>query len=174
MSNKTLSVQRIPQYETAWCWAAAAEMVLKYYHRRGVRQCRLANDRFNRNDCCPRSTMPDACNDGVSDLDIGSVYTEWQIDETMHVGPVGFTDLKDEIDGERPVEVGYKLYGDGDYGHAVIVIGYDEDEYGEFVTVNDPDPFRRSGDLPMQDFESADGRGYWWRTWTGIEPTMKD
>jgi hypothetical protein len=168
VSQKTLRVRLISQEEIAWCWAAAAEMVLKYYQKRGVGQCTLANYAFSRTDCCPRSSMPTACDNGIRDSDVGSVYNNWSVNATFNSGAVPFSVLKTEIDQARPVEVAYKLYGDGDFGHAVIVRGYRESQDGQFVTVNDPDPFGSTGELPFQVFQTKEGTGYWWRTWTGI------
>ena len=166
MSEKKLSLQNVTQDEIAWCWAAAAEMVLKYYGGQGVDQCKLANDRFNRTDCCQYS-VPQACNQGISIRDVGLVYTEWQVKKQLHPGPVAFSTLKDEVEKDRPVEVVYKL--NGGFEHAVIVRGYREDGNGQFVIVNDPDVFGGVSDQPFQDFRTAEGRGQWWKTWTGLQ-----
>ena len=142
-------------------------MVLRYYHGRDVHQCELVNELFNRTDCC-QDPVPDACNDGIDVRDVKRLYDEWGVTATLESRSVGFSKLKDEIEAERPVEVVYKL--DGGFEHAVIVRGYREDQDGDFVIFNDPDPFREVGDLPFEDFKTAEGKGYWWRTWTEIEP----
>jgi hypothetical protein len=167
MPQKKLRVRQIWQEETAWCWAAAAEMVLRYYRGGDVHQCELANEIFDRTDCC-LDPMPDACNDGILVRDVRRLYNEWSVNATLQSRSVGFSTLRDEIEAERPVEVVYQLRGG--FEHAVIVRGYRDDQEGKFVIFNDPDPFREVGELPLEDFKTAEGKGNWWRTWIEIEP----
>jgi hypothetical protein len=162
-----IRVRQIAQEATAWCWAAAAEMVLRYYHGGDVHHVSWSTNSSTgrivaKTLCLMLATM-------VLTLEMLSVSTTSGVSTaTLESRSVGFSKLKDEIEAERPVEVVYKL--DGGFEHAVIVRGYREDQDGDFVIFNDPDPFREVGDLPFEDFKTAEGKGYWWRTWTEIEP----
>ena len=60
--TKTLNVQLLPQLTNMWCWAASAEMVMKY-EGHDVPQCKQANHEFGRTDCCNNPT-PGACVQG--------------------------------------------------------------------------------------------------------------
>lgn len=50
------------QHESNWCWAASAEMTMKFLGA-NVKQCDEANKQFGRTDCC-NSPTPTECNNG--------------------------------------------------------------------------------------------------------------
>jgi len=143
-------------------------MVLRFYHRpaQDVRQCSLANAFFLRNDCC-NNPVPGQCNVGINEIDVVNIYANNQVTATQQGRRLSFTELRNEIQAERPVETKYQWNGGG--AHVVIVRGYRETRTDQFVTVNDPWPFYQSGDLPLQVFETANGKGSWVETWTLLD-----
>ena len=180
---------RIAQEQTNWCWAACTEMVLHYYGNPDARQCEFANSLFNQTQCCEDPTDP-ACNQTCTGNDVEAVYANWNIRSTLIKGTVPFDGLQAEIDAGRPVEVAFKWTGGG--AHVAIVRGWETNEMGPFVHVNDPapaadhlrnetDPFVHVNDpapasaadhlntVSYEELLNASGRGRWILTWTGIQ-----
>ena len=165
---RTLNVPQIAQEQTKWCWAACTEMVLHYYDNPNARQCEFANWLFDQTQCCEDPANP-ACNQTCSGNDVQAVYANWNILSTLRERTVPFERLQKEIDAGRPVEVAFEWNGRG--GHVAIVCGWDTDETGPFVRVNDP--AYGSGWVDYDELLTASGRGEWILTWIGIqeEPT---
>lgn len=152
-----LPIQPVYQQTQVWCWAAVAEMVLRYYDWQSINpagnyQCgivALLNPICNQN--CFACITP-----------IGSTF---QLAQVMHyyqqvanqiaypgdfveVQPeprLSLDDLVGEIDSDAPVLIGISpsgmasFYPPGMSDHVALVVGYDE-QTGALL-VNDPYPY---------------------------------
>ena len=164
LGARTLNVPQIAQEQRYWCWAACTDMVLHYYDNPDARQCEFANWLFQQTQCCEDPTSP-ACDRGCYANQVAAVYGNWNILSAHIEGTVPFADLQAEIDAGRPVEVAFYWTGGG--GHVVIVRGWDTNETGPFVRVNDP--HYGSVGVYYDDLLTAYGLGQWVHTWTGIQ-----
>jgi len=159
-----LAVPQIYQEQTEWCWAACAQMVLRYYGNNTVRQCDLPSRHFGQ-PCCedPGSVL---CNEPAQVPDIAGIYKDWgRPSAAKYVsGSVPFQTLQGEINAKRPVEVGF-IWDDGN-GHQAIVCGWDIDDTGPLVLVNDPR--WGSGAVYYANLVLAYGWGSWRHTWISM------
>jgi hypothetical protein len=168
LNEKTINVPQIKQEQPNWCWAACAEMILRYYDGSSVRQCELANELFGETECCSKPTSP-GCNRPCKKQDVSKLYSSKNIYSKLVEGVVPFSKLQSEIDADRPVEVAYSWNDRRETGHLVIVRGWRIDGKEEFVYVNDP------GDSPSEErivaypeLLAAYGKGNWVCTWIEI------
>lgn len=162
LGGRSLPVMQIAQEQTQWCWAACAEMVIRYYGT-AVRQCDEANFLRQRNDCCAAPSS-NACNQPCQVDDVARVYTNWGITCTPQLSQVPFATLSSEIDASRPVEVAFYWTGGG--GHVAIVRGHGQHEGKPVVQVNDP--AYGTGVTFYESLRTAYGQGQWAVTWTNI------
>src|SRR5262249_53369087 len=105
VAGRALNVPYRKQEQTNWCWAGCAQMVFAY-RGKNVAQCALANQLFGQSSCCqvPGSSL---CNRGCAITEICRVYS-WYGVSCSYVGSnVPYSTLCMEIDGDRPVEVGF-------------------------------------------------------------------
>ena len=161
---QTLGVCQIEQEQNLWCWAACAEMVLRYYDICHVRQCDFANWLFKQTHCCAEPSSAE-CNRGCFVHDVSSLYLQWNIRSKFIGGMVPFSVLQAEIDAGCPVEIGF-LWKERGTGHVVLVSGWHTDGTEEFVHVNDPNNGFQF--LTYAELQTAYGKGTWSFTWTGI------
>ena len=161
---QTLGVCQIEQEQNLWCWAACAEMVLRYYDIGHVRQCDFANWLFKQTHCCTEPSSAE-CNRGCFVHDISRLYLQWNIRSTFIGGMVPFSVLQAEIDAGRPVEIGF-LWKEQGIAHVVLISGWHTDGTEEFVHVNDPNNGFQF--LTYAELQTAYGKGTWSFTWTGI------
>ncbi len=161
---QTLGVCQIEQEQNLWCWAACAEMVLRYYDICHVRQCDFANWLFKQTHCCTEPSSAE-CNRGCFVHDVSSLYLQWNIRSTFIGGMVPFSVLQAEIDAGRPVEIGF-LWKEQGIAHVVLISGWHTDGTEEFVHVNDPNNGFQF--LTYAELQTAYGKGTWSFTWTGI------
>jgi hypothetical protein len=115
--TKTLNVPLIPQQTSEWCWAASAEMIMKYAGH-DVAQCQQANHEFGRTDCCLTPAPGPCVNGGWPEFNV------WQFCYLQTADGVALTwaQLVAEIDANRPVEFCWAWVGGG--GHAMAARGY--------------------------------------------------
>lgn len=159
--QRQLAIPMIAQEQTEWCWAACIEMVVKYDEPDNkLQQCELANGAFGNTSCCksPKSSL---CN---RPLPIPAVSLEWSrqgyscINEA---GEVKWNDLVGEVLKGRPIECAL-LWNKGG-GHAVLIVGFDEDPTGQWVFVNDPWELEKK--ILFSELQKAYGSGKWRYTW---------
>ncbi len=135
--TKTLNVPLLPQLTSMWCWAASAQMVMKYMGH-DVTQCKQANHALNRTDCC-NSPIPNACvKGGWPEFPVwkfASQTTSWGIALT-------FSQLVAQIDANKPFCFSWGWQGGG--GHMMVVRGYSSSiivfsgSGNQMVYINDP------------------------------------
>jgi hypothetical protein len=152
-----LSVPRIAQEQTNWCWAAFSEMIFKYYGISSVRQCDMASWQFGAACCAaPSSSICNAPNWP------NAVLTNWGINHLFTSSSVSFSSVQFEIGSGRPVGSYYAWTGGG--AHVAVVIGwYDNND----VHVNDP--WYSVGRISYVDLVAAYGLGTWAGTYTNLK-----
>jgi hypothetical protein len=155
-------VSQIFQEQTEWCWAACAQMVLKFYGNDAMQQCDLASRLFGRS-CCDDPGSP-LSNEPAQVPDIAGVYGQWGRSALFVQGQVPFETLQNEINANRPVEIGFQ-WNDGT-GHQVLVCGWNIDSTGPYLMVNDPQ--WGSGAVYYVNLQAAYGWGSWLWTWQSI------
>jgi len=135
--DRVLNVPFAAQQTQVWCWAAAIEMVGRYYGR-NVAQCQLLSAYLNFN-CC---AFPQSCLFGAPSMQTiqGGLFAAAGLTSQYVPSPITLQGLRSEIDAGRPVIVGYR----GSFsGHVVVVHGYDasgglyilDPFYGSFARV---------------------------------------
>ncbi|MBV8977720.1 MAG: C39 family peptidase [Alphaproteobacteria bacterium] len=132
----------LPQRQSNWCWAASAEMAMRYLGL-DVPQCVQASYEFRppndgspdvgRNKCCDAPSTN--CNQGG-----------WPQFSTYHFdasntsnAPLSFEQIRTEIDAKRPVLFSWHWVGNG--GHMMVIVGYVTIGNLQYVVVNDPEPY---------------------------------
>jgi hypothetical protein len=169
--SRELSIPRVVQEYTQWCWAACCQMVLRHYGDLKTAQCDLANLATGRKDCCSNPS-PSDCNQAIwtrhsIETDILDIYYHYGKTAVHHRGSIPFTTIRAEIDAGRPVEA---CFGGG-RSHLIIVQGYEVDDSGrQNVFINDPDRAYSGGNrIPFLSLLSAYGSGgYWAETFTRL------
>jgi len=76
--------------------------------------------------------------------------------------------LVEELAQNRVVLLGLEFFSPGGEaaGHALLAVGWDQNDEGQYIIVYDP--IRGVGSVLYEDLLSAYGRGGWYCTWTGI------
>lgn len=146
------------QTQSNWCWAATATSVSRYFWRWSTwTQCRVANAELGRTDCC-HNPVPSDCN------------VPWYLDRALTrtrnfvsiTGPVGFEQVRDEINAGRPV--GARIGWSGGGGHFMVIYGYSLIGGGEFFDIDDP--IYGKSHIPVSEFSSSyQGTGSWTHTY---------
>ena len=169
-NEKIINIPQIIQEQSNWCWAACAEMVIRYHNESATQQCELANELFNRTECCSDPSSPN-CNRPCETRDISNLYSRKHIHSKFVENAVTFSKLQSEIDADRPVEVVYFWRDWEKPGHSVIVRGWRIEDKEEFVHVNDPadTPTTMSGLVAYSELLTPYGEGDWSYTWIKIQ-----
>ena len=146
------------QTQSNWCWAATATSVSHYFWRWSTwTQCRVANAELGHTDCC-HSPVPADCN------------VPWYLDRALTrtrnfvsiTGPVGFEQVRDQIDRGRPV--GARIGWSGGGGHFMVIYGYSLIGGGEYFDIDDP--IYGKSHIPVSEFSSSyQGSGTWTHTY---------
>lgn len=130
---KTLNVQLMGQQTDMWCWAASGEMIMNYAGH-DVAQCKQANHRFGRTDCCNTPTPTPCVTGGWPEFSVwnfSSQTTSWGVALT-------FAQLVAQINGNMPVGFSWGWTGGG--GHMMVACGYSNNIVSQMVYVNNPWP----------------------------------
>ena len=146
------------QTQSNWCWAATATSVSHYFWRWSTwTQCRVANAELGHTDCC-HNPVPSDCN------------VPWYLDRALTrtrnfvsiTGPVGFEQVRDEINAGRPV--GARIGWSGGGGHFMVIYGYSLIGGGEYFDIDDP--IYGKSHIPVSEFSSSyQGTGSWTHTY---------
>ncbi|MUN37114.1 hypothetical protein GNZ18_10950 [Actinomadura sp. NEAU-AAG5] len=123
-----LQISQEVQQQNQWCWAASGLTIAKF-HGKGTTQNEFCNMARNRSGGqCPNQAG----------------YLEWAqtafqklgISRGTVSGPLGFSAIKTEIDGRRPIETG--IYWTAGGGHAQVIYGYTDGS--QVIAYGDPWP----------------------------------
>ena len=114
-----------------WCWAASGRMVMEFLGA-PVEQCRQANQRFNRNDCC-NHPVPGGCVMGG-----WPEFNKYNFTFRMTSRePLTWNAMREQISCKnRPFAFSWAWNGGG--GHMMVLIGYATVNGVNYVTINDP------------------------------------
>ena len=118
-SGRVLAVPFVAQQTQVWCWAAAIEMVSRYYGR-GASQCQILSGYLGAN-CC---AFQQSCVLGAPSMNTiqAGLFAVAGLSSQYVPSPLSLPALRNEIDAGRPVIIGYR----GSFGgHVVVVHGYD-------------------------------------------------
>ena len=120
-----------PQETDMWCWAASGRMVMEFLGV-PVTQCRQANERFGRNDCC-NQPVPGGCVMGG-----WPEFTKYNFGfQKTSSAPLSWNTTREQISCKhRPFAFSWAWNGGG--GHMMVVIGYATVNGANYVTINDP------------------------------------
>jgi peptidase C39-like protein len=155
-NDRVLSVPLVPQQTPVWCWAAASEMIFRYYGR-GATQCQILSVGYQQ-DCC---SFPQFCQTTASIPAIQqTLFTFGGLRSTWIPGPISLAAVAAEIDSGRPIIVAYR----GSFsGHVVVIYGYDSNG-NVFIR----DPFYGTFKVPYGASFSYNGQLFWSDTIAGI------
>jgi Papain-like cysteine protease AvrRpt2 len=161
--GRLIPVPRLKQCQTEWCWAACAQMVLRYYGDANIKQCDIAHKAFPQIGCC---NAPATCNQRLSRDEVTQLWQNCGMQRLPYKQAVGFDVLQTEINDSRPVEVGITRPSRG--GHLAVVRGWSLTASGQMVNV--ADPLFEIGNIPFSWLQKGYGYGQWSDTWAGLEP----
>jgi hypothetical protein len=158
-----LGVPSFHQQKELWCWAACAEMILRFM---GVprNQCDIVSGLLRKN-CC--NDPVNVCDEGLDIEGVDQAFASVRLAGQSLEGELPFDDVVSQINGNpsRPVVAGIKWAGGG--GHLVVISGWRRSDALRYVKVNDP--FYSSGDIRYEDLVERYGpndTGRWMHTWT--------
>jgi len=165
-SSEKLSIRPVMQETPQWCWLAVGQMIFEHFNISAVNpdyQCGIVAFWGARptpsgwqGPCmtnCYNCPLPAGSFTTIQAM--LSQYPRIAGDQPLAFrssgSPVGAQSVKDEIDNERPILIGITPSGARlpVSQHVALLIGYDEDEDGFFVIVNDPFPYRAFGIDPF-------------------------
>jgi len=125
-SEKYLSVTGYKQEKSNWCWAAAAEMIIKYHTGTVVSQCKLVKDGKNSSSC---SNVTGTTSNVMNTLNKHGVNPGTDV-------VLDWAHVVAEMDTNRPVYSRIVWTSGG--GHAHVVRGYYNVGYSYGVSYVDP------------------------------------
>lgn len=150
-----------------WCWAACAEMVLRFLGA-PLDKCTVAGRHLRRNDCCGPSSA--VCDTALSVDGIGEAFGGARLVGNLY-DALRFETLQKKIDGDpasgtppHPVVAAIQWVNGG--GHLVVISGWRISGALRYVKVNDP--WYTSGDIRYEDVLEKYGpndNGKWVFTW---------
>jgi Papain-like cysteine protease AvrRpt2 len=161
--GERIGVPQFHQYKEMWCWAACAEMVLRFLGG-SLKQCDIAA-RLLRKDCC-NNDPTDACDEGLDVEQVDQAFARVGLAGQRFDSELSFDSIVSQISGrpKRPVVAGIKWANGG--GHLVVISGWRRADAIRYVKVNDP--FYSSGDIRYEDLVERYGpndTGRWTNTW---------
>lgn len=163
-SSATLNLTPIAQQTEVWCWAAAAEMVFRYYGLPNVNsasnyQCGVvaayayilagtAHQCFYNCSLCiePISTLTELKRvvDLYGQVALQAGFQSRVLKSRAFFGPLTLPQLARELDEGRPIIAGISFNGlrlPNISQHAVVIVGYDARGPEPILFVNDPFPY---------------------------------
>ena len=174
----TKNLVNIDQEQNTWCYAACAELVLRYYEKTkangsAIHQCNIAGVIHPGAVCC--NTPPDSqCTDiGCEPEDIITIYKRFGLSPVAQNTFVAFEALQKEINKGRLVEVCIQ-WNDSTHpllfsAHVVIVRGWIDSSLGQFLEILDPLPSNEfGGTVSYEQLKAGFGHGAWKLTFLGF------
>lgn len=138
-TTATAGVLNVPLYyqeHSNWCWAASAQMVLKFSKGTQYTQCGIVNYAFNINYACGNTTFYWNSNANQGNWN-------YYVDDTMNAywggnrfyqqnGSISYSSLQSRINAGKPFVMSWRWSSGG--AHDVVVKGFS----GNYVYFNDP------------------------------------
>ena len=169
--GKVLDMPQLHQQTDNWCWAACAEMVLRYFGHDAA-QSKIA-ERYVAYLKAHNKPHSMGCADtqcAVSDF--GEVLKMWGVKADHRPRDIAFSTVRKELDAGRPVIVLLDWFGSDECfldGHFVIICGWHIERGEPMLKVNNPS--RGTGLQTYADLVMAYGQGVWKQTWVGLTRT---
>lgn len=156
---KELPIYPVYQQTVVWCWAAASEMVLRYYKYPSINpigdyQCGIVAT-FSQA-CSPCYNCMTTIGSSTNLATVLSNYPSFvriatgqnvsDID-TYIIGRLSAQDIKNMIDSGHPIIAGISTSGFGEFyppgmsEHAVVIVGYHGNVDNMTIIINDPMPY---------------------------------
>lgn len=157
-STNVLDIPPVPQEMNSWCWAAVAEMILKYYdfvlqsNSKSV-QCRLAERRFHELYPFQRVPLCGLLNIQIGAIDNERIFLDRYVNDysntnntpapfspSLHGTALDISTVTAKINNNSPILAGISFEPRPPHTpqHAVLLVGY---EPGCRVIINDPFPY---------------------------------
>lgn len=134
-SAGVLSVPTYYQEHSNWCWAASAQMILKF-HNKSVAQCSMANYSFGINYACGNTTFywNSRANQGNWNYYVDDMMNYYWGSTRFYQqnGSITQSSLQTRINASKPFIMSWRWSSGG--AHDVVVKGYS----GSYVYFNDP------------------------------------
>lgn len=140
LPNSThLNVTRSAQETQQWCWAAAGQMIMRFFGR-NVSQCSQASRQFKTQCQCPKCPEGDftlsPCNQGAF-----PAFEDWGFDAYASTVPLSLEQIKAELACRKsPIAFSWITLDSRTSarpsGHTMVAVGYSAD----FIEVIDPLP----------------------------------
>jgi len=115
-SIAVISVPKVMQSQTNWCWAACGESILRYFNK-SVTQTSFANLIVGGRNC------------GASDQDVQTGLANWNVNGTLVQNYISFSTARSNIRAGRPIYAGWTWHdvpvGATVNGHAIVIRGTD-------------------------------------------------
>jgi hypothetical protein len=158
--GRALGISPIAQQTQVWCWAAAAEMVFRYYGLPNLNpalnyQCGIVAAYYGPSSSCwfncfsciagiPTALHLRAVIEGYG-VFASQFFQSRVLSSAVAFSALSFVDTAREIDSGRPIVAGISpsgyFYPPGISEHAVVIVGYRNDSSGQRIVVNDPFPY---------------------------------
>ena len=162
-----LGIRLVRQVKDNWCWAACAEMVLKFLGQ-PKRKCEVAQDHLQIPDanCCDFQDN-EVCDVGVEIDDITDVYNVDSNVTAQHLGhALSFAKVQEQIIGQqKPVQV-HISWGVDNGSHVILIDACHKIGNVRYVEIKDP--LYGSADIRFSDlwsYQRGGGTGQWVGTW---------
>lgn len=154
--SRQLPIAPVRQQTLVWCWLAVGEMVFKHYgisnlNPNGNYQCGIIGSLQFVSPACASNCFNNACI-----IPSGSNYNtarmlrdyswtaENKVFSCVEGREMSFNSIKSNIDMGKPIIAGVSYFRRQYYGgaeHAVLITGYERNESGIYLTINDPFPY---------------------------------
>ena len=134
----TKYVKLRPQETANWCWAATTQMVTETLGE-FIEQCEMANQLFNRNDCCTSGCPKNpACN-----MPGWPMFTQYGYTFDNSGIPLSWQQITSQIcQTKKPMAYAYGPQSGG-VGHVVVIYGFIEDGANQSLLIDDPGRLHR-------------------------------
>ena len=158
---QNLNIPIVYQVRSLWCWAACAEMILRFFNQ-DVDKCEIASTMLERS-CCNGFTS--RCNQSWPVEDITDVVEEFGITAEFRDHTVRFSTIQDMISTEQTPLEAFISWGEDAGGHVLLIDGWSQRNQVRYVKIKDP--WDGPGEVRLTDLKddyTADS-GKWLSTW---------
>jgi hypothetical protein len=161
--SSPLSITRVDQTKSEWCWAACGAMIASYLRLPGVTQCKMVNNYLAGSESCVDACSgADNCNYPCAEEDISTQYGRVGIGSAEVGRALEPGEIVAEIGATRPV-LAMITFSAGS-SHVLLLTGYSKGN----LYVIDTRPGYGEAWLDYTVFKQAHGAGWWTASWISI------
>lgn len=120
-----IRIPRRAQRQDVWCYAACAQMVIKYCTGKTVQQCEIASFVKNGTDCCP-PTKSVCVRRGCTKEQVKEIFVHWNVPHKDPKTMLNLNQIKDDIEDDCVIEaiIDWRTTdGEASSSHAVLITG---------------------------------------------------